>query len=86
MRILGISGSLRTGSYNTKALSAAQLLVPEGVELDIYALHDIPLYNADVEKEGIPASVAALREAVGAGVGEGVGVGVSAEVIVNPSV
>ncbi len=64
MHILGISGSLRTGSYNTKALKAAQSLVPAGVELDIYTLHDIPLYNADVEKEGIPASVAAFREAV----------------------
>ena len=64
MRILGISGSLRTGSYNTKALKAAQLLVPAGVELDIYTLQDLPLYNADVEKEGIPASVAALREAI----------------------
>lgn len=64
MRILGISGSLRTGSYNTKALKAAQALAPAGVGLDIYTLHDIPLYNADVEKEGIPASVAALRDAV----------------------
>ena len=64
MHILGISGSLRTGSYNTKALKAARSLVPSGVELDIFTLHDIPLYNGDVEKEGIPASVAALREAV----------------------
>ena len=64
MHILGISGSLRTGSYNTKALKAAQSLAPAGVELDLYTLHDIPLYNADVEKEGIPESVAAFREAV----------------------
>lgn len=64
MRILGISGSLRTGSYNTKALKAAQLLVPAGVELDIYTLQDLPLYNADVEKEGIPEPVLALRESI----------------------
>ena len=64
MHILGISGSLRTGSYNTKALKAAQSLVPAGVELYIYTLHDIPLYNADVENEGIPASVESFREAV----------------------
>lgn len=66
MRIFGISGSLRNGSYNTQALKAAQLLVPEDVELDIYTLQDIPLYNADVEKEGIPQSVKALREAAAA--------------------
>ena len=64
MHILGISGSLRSGSFNTRALRAAQLLVPEGSELDIHTLHDIPLYNADLESEGIPESVVAFREAV----------------------
>lgn len=64
MDILGISGSLRTGSFNTKALKAAQLLVPEGAELNLYIPHDIPLYNGDVEEEGIPKSVVAFREAV----------------------
>ncbi len=64
MRILGISGSLRVGSFNTMALKAAQALAPEGVALDIRTLPDIPLYNGDVEAEGIPASVLAFRETV----------------------
>ena len=36
VRILGIAGSLRRGSYNQAALRAAKLLVPENVEIDIF--------------------------------------------------
>lgn len=64
MRILGISGSLRKGSYNTQALKAAQSLVPEGSRLDIYTLHDIPLYNGDVQDAGFPDAVLAFGETV----------------------
>ena len=34
MRILGISGSLRRDSYNTKLLREAGRLLPPGVELE----------------------------------------------------
>lgn len=33
IRILGVSGSLRTASYNTALLRTAQSLVPEGAKL-----------------------------------------------------
>jgi NAD(P)H-dependent FMN reductase len=35
VRILGIAGSLRRGSYNQAALRAAKLLVPEKSEIDL---------------------------------------------------
>jgi len=63
-RILGISGSLREGSYNTALLRAAAELLPPGVEIEEFDLSPIPLYNGDVEATGDPAPVTALRAAV----------------------
>lgn len=64
MRILGISGSLRSGSLNTKLLHAARALAPAGVEIEVATLNGIPLYDGDVEQRGIPEPVAALKERV----------------------
>lgn len=50
MHILGIAGSLRTGSYNRAALHAARELIPAGTELEIFDLEGIPLYNQDQER------------------------------------
>ena len=62
-RLLGISGSLRAGSYNTALLHAARDLLPQGVELEVATLHGIPLYDGDAEeKDGIPAAVEALKD------------------------
>src|SRR4051812_43428599 len=64
MKVLGISGSLRQGSYNTMALRAAQKLAPAGVTLDIADIGNIPLFNDDVRAAGEPASVTALKAQV----------------------
>ena len=64
IRVLGISGSLRHESFNTALLRTAGTLVPEGMALTVQLLHDIPLYNGDVEAAGLPAGVVALREAI----------------------
>ena len=64
IRVLGISGSLREGSFNTALLRAAQKLAPEGMKITLLDLQDIPLYNGDVEAEGDPQSVAALKAAI----------------------
>ena len=40
MRILGIAGSLREGSYNRGLLRAARELMPEGVELVEHDIRD----------------------------------------------
>ena len=50
VRILGIAGSLRRGSYNQAALRAAKLFVPENGEIDIFQLDGIPMFNQADEK------------------------------------
>jgi len=47
LKILGISGSLRAGSYNTGALRAAVELAPQGVEIEVYDISGFPEYNQD---------------------------------------
>ena len=47
--IIGISGSLRRGSFNTALLRAALELMPNGAELNIESIAGIPLYNGDME-------------------------------------
>ena len=65
-RILGICGSLRADSYNRQLLSVLGGYFPEGVSFSIFDAVDIPVFNADLEAEGEPASVAALKDAVAA--------------------
>lgn len=63
-RILALSGSLRAGSYNTAALRAAAEVADDQMKIEIHPLNDLPIYNADVEREGFPPSVVELREAI----------------------
>ncbi len=64
-RILGLSGSLREGSFNTALLRAAATLMPAGTGLDLATLHGIPLYDGDAEaRDGIPAAVTALKQQI----------------------
>ena len=63
--ILGLSGSLRLGSYNTALLRAAASLMPADATLAIHTLHDVPLYDGDIEAgPGIPSGVVALKDAI----------------------
>ncbi|MEE8465679.1 MAG: NADPH-dependent FMN reductase [Dehalococcoidia bacterium] len=64
IRILGISGSLRKASFNTGLLRAAQTAATDGVEIEIYDIREIPFYDGDLEADGDPASVAALKSAI----------------------
>lgn len=65
--VLGLSGSLRAGSYNTALLRAAATLMPAGATLEIATPHGIPLYDGDVEqREGVPATVEALKDRLAA--------------------
>ena len=65
IKVLGIAGSLREGSYNRALLRAARDLAPEGLEIRIFErLADIPLYNEDVRAHGDPEPVVALKEAI----------------------
>ena len=65
MTIVGISGSLRRGSHNTKLLHAAGELLLDDVEFVLWdGLKAVPPYDADDDGEGAPASVAELRRAL----------------------
>ena len=66
MRILGISGSLRQGSYNTRLLRAAAEALPSGAELELLGgLEEIPPFNEEDERDP-PDPVALLRARIAA--------------------
>lgn len=69
VKLLGISGSLRRASYNSALLRAATRLMPAGATLAVASIRGIPLYDGDVEAQGIPAAVSELKEAVVAAAG-----------------
>jgi chromate reductase len=48
LRVLGISGSLRKGSFNTALLRAAIGLAPANVQVEVADISALPLYNEDV--------------------------------------
>lgn len=65
LKVLGIAGSLRQGSYNRMALWAAQKLAPAGMVVEAHdGLRDIPAYDDDVRLAGFPAVVQDLRDRV----------------------
>lgn len=63
LKILGLSGSLRAGSFNTALLRAAASHAPPGVSLTVHDLRDVPLYDADLPE---PTGVARLKAAIAA--------------------
>jgi NAD(P)H-dependent FMN reductase len=69
-RIIGISGSLRQGSFNTALLRVAATLMPTGSTLEIHSIRGVPLYDGDVEAaQGIPPPVSAIKDALAASEG-----------------
>ncbi len=65
--ILGISGSLRKGSFNAALLKTAASVAPEGCKLEIDSIKGIPLYDADLESnQGLPEVVTQLKEKIAA--------------------
>src|SRR5437773_8030295 len=64
LQIVGIAGSLRQESFNRGLLRGSVELAPATLRITVHDLLPIPVYNADVESQGIPEPVAALRDAV----------------------
>ncbi|MEP6969894.1 MAG: NAD(P)H-dependent oxidoreductase [Betaproteobacteria bacterium] len=60
--ILGICGSLRSKSYNRGALLAAGEEMPQGMTLRITDYRQIPLYDYDLERAGVPSAVLQLAQ------------------------
>lgn len=56
--IVGICGSLRSGSINRMALN----LAAESLPMEVVEFRDVPLFNADVLAAGAPPVVTALNE------------------------
>lgn len=63
---VGIAGSLRTGSYSSALLSEIVAMSDDHTRISAFRLHDVPLYNQDLEptQGAAPAPVLALREAI----------------------
>ena len=67
MRVLGISGSLRRDSHNTKLLHAAgELVEAQAAEFVVFdGLKAVPAYDEDDDRdEALPPAVAALKAAI----------------------
>ena len=61
-KLLGISGSLRKGSFNSMLVrEAARVFAADEFT---FADLNLPLFNEDVEAEGIPASVQTLSDQI----------------------
>src|SRR5437868_7523563 len=63
--LIGISGSVRSGSYNLALLRAAASVMPPDSKLHIESIGGIPLYNGDEEAEkGVPDTVEHLKDQI----------------------
>ena len=63
LKILGISGSLRKGSFNTAALNAAVELCPNDAEIEICEIGNLPLFDQDFEQD-LPDVVKVFKEKI----------------------
>jgi NAD(P)H-dependent FMN reductase len=67
MRIVGIAGSLRSGSFNAALLRAAVEETPADATIEVESIRGIPLYDGDIEAaEGLPPRVSELKERIAA--------------------
>lgn len=66
MKVLGISGSLRQGSHNSRLLESASRVFPGDAELEVFdGIRDLPHYDEDIDDiENPEPSVARLRAAI----------------------
>ena len=65
LNVLVFAASLRNESFNKKLAGLAARTARElGANVDLASMHDfdVPLYNGDVEAQGIPAGAHALRD------------------------
>jgi len=63
IRILAFAGSLRKDSYNKALVETAKELAPENVEIEVFDLAPIPLFNQDLEQE-MPKAVKEFKSKI----------------------
>jgi chromate reductase, NAD(P)H dehydrogenase (quinone) len=61
MKIIGIAGSLRSGSFNAALLRATAEECPA---VEIESIRGVPLYDGDAEAQGMPPRVIELKDRV----------------------
>ncbi len=61
VRILGIGGSLRRGSFSKGLLLEAKKLAPENIDFEIWEDYNFPPYNPDIE---IPQNVKEFKDKI----------------------
>jgi len=64
VRLLGISGSLRSGSHCTAVLRTLAERLYGDARLELHPLDGVPLFNADLDGEQAPAAVRDLKAAI----------------------
>ncbi len=66
-RLLALSGSLRSSSYNTATTQALQHLAPTNIQVALFEkMANIPLFNPDLEAHSTPETVQQLKAAIAA--------------------
>ena len=63
--LVGLSGSLRAGSFNTAVLKTIGDRLPSDVELNLFDLAPVPMYNGDLDGDAAPPVIAELKRAIG---------------------
>ncbi len=64
-KIIALAGSLRKNSFNHAVIEhAAELAKQQGAEVEILSLAelDLPMFNEDVEAQGVPANVQIFKD------------------------
>lgn len=62
--VLTLIGSLRAASLNRALARAAQAAAPPGLRLHLTCLAGIPVFDQDLEADGLPAQVRALADGI----------------------
>jgi chromate reductase, NAD(P)H dehydrogenase (quinone) len=64
-KIVGVCGSLRSGSFNMMLLRALAAAAPQDTTIEIASIREIPLYDGDIEAtSGVPDAVQRLKESI----------------------
>ncbi|NJP39165.1 NADPH-dependent FMN reductase [Alkalicoccus luteus] len=61
-KIAAFCGSLRKESFNKQVLDTMVQLAPDNFDVSVLSIEEIPLYNADIEAEGVPAPVQSFKD------------------------